>query len=270
VQRSFGDVVKRSDAKSPLDVLKSLHGKYHHVTFVAGSDRVDEFKNLLHKYNGKEGHYNFKSINVVSAGHRNPDDEGVAGMSASKMRGHATSGDHESFKAGLPDTLKPHSKEVMSHVKRGMQLDEKYAVVYARVPPKPAMKGPIPKENKSGVLEYLKQLVVGIQNKNVALKQNPNRKANDKIVGMYAGDSSKNENALSESYEFNIAKPAGYGTFLTAGDLGIAIKGSFAHHPTVVEAIKNKKKLCNCGCGFTEQMHEELLSRFNNKKGDKK
>ena len=56
---------------------------------VVGSDRVDEFDNLLNKYNGEEGRhgfYGFDNIEVVSAGERDPDAEGVTGMSASKMR----------------------------------------------------------------------------------------------------------------------------------------------------------------------------------------
>ena len=59
---------------------------------VVGSDRVQEFANLLDKYNGVEGrhgYYGFDNIEVVSAGERDPDAEGVTGMSASKMRAAA-------------------------------------------------------------------------------------------------------------------------------------------------------------------------------------
>ncbi len=55
---------------------------------VAGSDRVKEFDVLLNKYNGvkaRHGFYEFKDkIQVISAGERDPDAEGVTGMSASK------------------------------------------------------------------------------------------------------------------------------------------------------------------------------------------
>ena len=53
-------------------------------------------------------------------------------------------------------------------------------------------------------------------------------------------------NALNESYDsFVIAKRTGYGTFMTAQDLGIKIKGGFSHHPSVEEEIKDKKdKAC--------------------------
>ena len=206
-QHAFGDVVKEtpSTVVTPVNALTHLHKQgYQHVTMVAGSDRVDAYKELLHKYNGHPDHYNFKSIHVVSAGERDPDSEGVSGMSASKMREHAKTSNHEGFKSGLPDSLKKHSKEIMHHVRTGMNISEAKdttTIVYARVPPKPLQKGPIQRQNSSGVLEYLKQLVVGIKNKNAAMVNKPNRKVNDKIVGMYAGDTNKNGKALTEEKE---------------------------------------------------------------------
>jgi hypothetical protein len=68
--------------------------------YVAGSDRVEQFEKLFNDYNGKE--YNFNSIQVVSAGERDPDADGAEGMSASKMRAAAASGDFDSFAQGVP------------------------------------------------------------------------------------------------------------------------------------------------------------------------
>ena len=68
---------------------------YTNVILVAGSDRVSQFTDFLNKYNGKD--YKFDSIKVVSAGERDPDSDGVEGMSASKMRQFAQDGDFESF-----------------------------------------------------------------------------------------------------------------------------------------------------------------------------
>lgn len=132
-QKAFGNVVKDSDAKNPLEVLKGLHGKADHVTMVAGDDRVEEYKNLLNKYNGHPDHYTFKSINVVSAGARDPDSEGVEGMSASKMREHAKNKNHEKFASGLPDSLKDSSPEIMGKVRSGMGINENYAKIIKRV-----------------------------------------------------------------------------------------------------------------------------------------
>ena len=67
-----------------IEVLKFYNKMYGNIIMIAGSDRVSEFQKLTDKYNGKE--YNYKSIKVVSSGERDPDAEGVAGMSASKMR----------------------------------------------------------------------------------------------------------------------------------------------------------------------------------------
>lgn len=73
------------------------------VSFVAGSDRLEDFKALLDKYNGygepgQEGYYKFDSINYVSSGERDPDAEGVAGYSASKARAAVIANDFETFK----------------------------------------------------------------------------------------------------------------------------------------------------------------------------
>ena len=72
------------------------------IVMVAGSDRVAEFQKLLNQYNGKpdkQGNdlYKFDSIDVVSAGERDPDQEGVAGASASKARELANKGQEQEF-----------------------------------------------------------------------------------------------------------------------------------------------------------------------------
>ena len=101
---------------------KKAHEAGHsHLHMVAGSDRVKEYQNTLNKYNGHPDHYNFKSITVHSAGHRDPDGEGVSGISGTKMRDHAKAGDHKSFKAGLPKSLHAHHKEIAGHIKEGFE-----------------------------------------------------------------------------------------------------------------------------------------------------
>ena len=106
------------EAPNFLHAAKKLSDAGHkHLVMVAGSDRVDEYKRVLNKYNGQEGHHSFKSIKVVSSGERDPDAEGVAGMSGTKMRAHARAGENEKFKAGLPKALHPHSQEIINHIK---------------------------------------------------------------------------------------------------------------------------------------------------------
>jgi len=72
------------------------------IVMVAGSDRVAEFQKLLNQYNGKPDKagnelYKFDSIDVVNAGQRDPDEEGVAGASASKARDLALKGQWHEF-----------------------------------------------------------------------------------------------------------------------------------------------------------------------------
>lgn len=105
-----------------------LHAKGHdHLIMVAGSDRVKEMHDKLHQYNGThEGAlYNFKKIQVVSAGHRDPDAEGAEGMSGTKMREHAKNKDFSSFRQGVPSHVPDHhAKELMHDVRQGMGLNE--------------------------------------------------------------------------------------------------------------------------------------------------
>lgn len=112
-----------------LHHLAELHKQgYKHVTIVGGSDRTEEYQKLASKYNGKEaahGKYDFKSINVVSSGERDPDAEGTEGMSASKMRAHATDKNFDQFKKGIPKHVSDaHAKELYNDVRKGMKLHE--------------------------------------------------------------------------------------------------------------------------------------------------
>jgi predicted nucleotidyltransferase len=119
-----------------LDLLAKLHKKnYSDITMVVGSDRVREFENILNKYNdvkSRHGYYNFDKINVVSAGERDPDAEGTAGISASKMRDAAAKGDYESFKKGLPASYRNPAdiERLMSSVRSGMGIKTKLAASY--------------------------------------------------------------------------------------------------------------------------------------------
>jgi hypothetical protein len=121
-KRAFGAMVQKSNSKTIIDAMKSINGKFDNVILVVGSDRVPEFTTLLNKYNGKD--YTFANISVVSAGERDPDAEGVEGMSASKMRALASQGDYDTFKKGLPRGLQTYSQEVYDLVRGGMKIAE--------------------------------------------------------------------------------------------------------------------------------------------------
>jgi hypothetical protein len=103
---------------------------YKNLIMVAGSDRLKEFDTLLQRYNDapdKKGNqlFKFDSVKVVSAGERDPDAEGVEGMSASKMRTAAEKGDFDSFKTGIPATLNDaDKKKLYFEVRKNMGIRE--------------------------------------------------------------------------------------------------------------------------------------------------
>ena len=101
-QKSFGSniTVGNKDVKTIIQAMQHLQAQgYNEVVYVAGSDRVESFTKLLNTYNGKD--YEFDSIDVISAGERDPDAEGAEGMSASKLKAAAVEDDFETFKQGV-------------------------------------------------------------------------------------------------------------------------------------------------------------------------
>lgn len=114
----FPDItIGDSAVRTPIDMMKKLEADgYTKIVYVAGSDRVDTFENLLKQYNGKD--YNFNSITVINAGARDPDAEGAEGMSASKMRDAAVRDNFEEFARGVPAVEL--ADEMFQAVKLGM------------------------------------------------------------------------------------------------------------------------------------------------------
>lgn len=120
------DHISYGSLRTIMEIMEFLyHHGYTDVTYVAGADRLPAFTELLNKYNGLEGgktYYKFDSINVVSSGPRDPDDEdAVAGISASGARAAATKGDFEEFKkitgAGR------YAKQLYRAVRRGLLVE---------------------------------------------------------------------------------------------------------------------------------------------------
>ena len=98
----FGNVINTDTSiKTPFDVLDKLNNdNYEKVIFVVGSDRVKEFERNMSRYVDRDLDY-IKDFSVVSAGDRDPDAEGVAGMSGSKMRDFVIKDKFIKFKEGL-------------------------------------------------------------------------------------------------------------------------------------------------------------------------
>ena len=123
------NIIMDSSIKVVLDAVMHIQKKgYKNLVMVVGSDRVQQFNDLLKKYNGvdsKHGKYEFDTIKVVSAGARDPDSDDVSGMSASKQRENAKNNDFRKFSMGLPkgvtDSL---AKDLFNAVRKGMKLNE--------------------------------------------------------------------------------------------------------------------------------------------------
>ena len=122
------NIVADKNSRTAIDIAVKLYDEgFKNLTMVVGSDRVKEFQRLLTTYNGvggkRHGYYKFDSIDVVSAGERDPDAEGVEGMSASKMRMAASVGDFDSFEKGVPSGFKD-AKKLYLDVRKYMGIRE--------------------------------------------------------------------------------------------------------------------------------------------------
>jgi len=119
-----GKIVDDENNRTIFDVLKKAHiDGYAGVRIVGGSDRVSEFEKLTNNYNKKL--YDFDSIEITSAGDRDPDSDSVEGMSASKQRKAAAEGDFESFMKGVPSSMKDkEAKNLYNMIRKGMNIKE--------------------------------------------------------------------------------------------------------------------------------------------------
>ena len=117
-----GNIVNDPNSKTIFDVLKQAHEDgFSSVKIVVGGDRVKEFTKLSGDYNGKL--YDFSDVETISAGERDPDAEGVEGMSASKMRKAAMEDDFETYRTGIPDIIDDKTaKMMMTNLKKRMQV----------------------------------------------------------------------------------------------------------------------------------------------------
>ena len=123
LQDVFGNVINTDTSiKTPFDVLDKLNNdKYEKVVFVVGSDRVNEFKRNMSKYVDSDLD-NIKDFSVVSAGDRDPDAEGVSGMSGSKMREFVIKDKFSKFKDGLMTKNARLAKDVFKEIGKKLKI----------------------------------------------------------------------------------------------------------------------------------------------------
>ena len=130
------NIVNNPEMKSIFNVLMEVNEKgYTTIKIVVGSDRQAEFENLANKYNGEL--YEFEEIEVISAGQRDADSEGVEGMSASKMRKAVVDGDFAAFRRGVPKTLKDQeAQELFNSVASAMKIKQEKVAEMWEIAPK--------------------------------------------------------------------------------------------------------------------------------------
>lgn len=107
-----------------VDQVRRLYAAGHDsLVMVAGADRVAEYKRLLDRYNGPDKNFNFKKIEVVSAGDRDARSTGLAGVSGSRTRALAAANDFGGFRETLPPGLTAtHQKRLFAAVRKGSRI----------------------------------------------------------------------------------------------------------------------------------------------------
>jgi hypothetical protein len=139
--RAFFPSVTISDnpnIRTPIDAFAEVSALgYTDVILVSGSDRVSNFEKLgvylvprsSPKYDATK-HIPIDHYRVVGVpGERDPDAEGVAGMSASKMRKLAADNDMASFMQGIPRHVSQIvAKDLFKQVRQYMGLHERFNI----------------------------------------------------------------------------------------------------------------------------------------------
>ncbi len=118
----FGDIINiDTTIKTPFNVLEHLNDKeFSKVVFVVGSDRVTEFQKNMSKFVDSDLD-NIKDFSVVSAGDRDPDAEGVKGISGSKMREYVKKDKFKKFADGLLTKNTKLAKKVFKELQKRMK-----------------------------------------------------------------------------------------------------------------------------------------------------
>lgn len=128
--------VASGDTSTIFKALSHAHKQgYKHVTVVAGPDRKKGYEDLINRYNGKvtgdfkEPAFHFKSWKVEAEEHRVGESGKSSGISGTKMRNAAISGDTETFRKGLHPNINDNDMHKIMHTIRSRlstKLREEY------------------------------------------------------------------------------------------------------------------------------------------------
>ena len=123
-----GRIQNDVNTRTIFDVLKKAHNDgYRNIRIVGGADRVNEFNKLATDYNGTL--YQFDNVEVLSAGDRDSDAEGVEGLSASRLRLAAAENDYKTFRMAMPDNMKPREiKDLYNTLRMSMGINEEWGI----------------------------------------------------------------------------------------------------------------------------------------------
>ena len=225
--KAFGSIMQESDSKTLIQILKEIEQSgYTDIVAVFGGDRIREMETLIKKYNGKD--YNFDSIQVVSAGERDPDSTDpkakkkkkhvtkVSEMSASAMRELAKEGqldDYEEdgkkyigFRKGLPKKLQGDAEKVMKDVQANLseevEMDEQRAplTIAQRNAKARLMKRLAPK-----IARFRKMKAKRMADRDAIMKR-AQKAARNVIRKKVAGEKGSDYSALSASEKISIDK----------------------------------------------------------------
>ena len=129
------DIVDDPNAKTIFDVMTAANEiGFQQLVIMVGQDRLSEFQSLAHKYNGDL--YEYDDIEVISAGARDADSEGLEGMSASKMRKAAADGDFKSFVKGIPNIGNMEKKNLFNVLRKSMGINSQAESYVWEIAPK--------------------------------------------------------------------------------------------------------------------------------------
>ena len=241
----INNVLKDPAIKKLADVGTFLkNNKYKNIYPVAGSDRIAE--NIFSALEHPDFNLN---VNPISAGDRDPDSEGVTGMSASKMRQAAIDID--------PNNPKPGLKYFMSGI--AGSLDEKEAKVLLNIIRTRLNQNPGARQNKKIFLppideNLFQEFIVKSGNKWCLKSKKKSKSGKRKNLGCYSSRSGAEKRERQVQYfkhlkEDELEEMSGASA---VGGYGAPFKG-VKRHQIELEQTDVYARRPKAGSGFTWQ-----------------